>query len=237
MQRINYKVSTFLILISVLFSCEKIPTDNKEVYYRVVNSIIQDHQNMFKGVLIVGDQDTVNFRTFDLGISPYEKFKFSTKDGNSSLQFSNTYRQLHLNTFPTLQMKQSYNHKKDSSLIPKWDSLRINKCRVVQFDNILENQKHMDDYFRAMDHRYQKDILLLSHPLFNKEKDTATIASVLFTKNYIIQSFTDCAISDTTITPFYKLKFLNRIETETKYYENSKRDEITAVIFRGSWEE
>lgn len=237
MRRVNNKILVFLVLITISTSCKKGLTDQKDIYYRVVNTVIQDHQNRFKGSLIVGDQDTVNFRSFDLSITPYEKFKFSAENGKTILQFSNTFRQLHLASFPSIGLEENYNYSKDSTLIVKWDSTKITNCKTIEFER-ESNYKNLFDHFSlAIKYRSQNDVLLVSHPLFNIEKDTATVASVLFTENYTIQSFTDVAISDTIITAFFKTRFLNRIKTETKYLENSRREEIMALIYRGSWYE
>lgn len=172
-----------------------------------------------------------------MNINPIGKYDFNEIEGKKVLIFSNFFRILHFDSFPLISLEQLYNYSTDSLLISQLDSTRISNCNTVQFKEIFESDRYENDFNGALFYRSKNDVLLITHPLFNKEQDTATIASLLFTENYIIKSFTDFAINGHEIKPIYRIRFLDKIKTETKYYENSRKDEIFSFIYRGKWYE
>jgi len=237
MRKVLVKIVLLASFCLIIFSCKDRFVEQKEISYKILNLVIKDQQSKIHETLLVGNRDTVKINFFKLSSTPYGKFKFSIHKGKSKLWFKNTYRSLNKSSFPTEKLKGIYNYTEDSVLISKWDSTKVINCNQVNLNENIDLEGGLDIFLKALNYRIHSDVLLVSHPLFNREKDTAMVASILVTQKYVIQSYTDFAISDKIAIPFCKTRFLNKIETRTNIYDSEKRDEITTLIYRGSWKE
>lgn len=230
----------FLLSIFLHFGCKSSIQDKEneekeiiENYYDILKVIIQD-QNSFNNGLVVFSSDslhsdTVNFRNYALVIHPHDWFMLDSSKSNIRLHYSGYLQPL--NSFNFLTEKDFEKHKafSDTILMPTWDTTRITGCRTVDYG---ENSR-----FKASDKRKEGDILLVSYPFLDANKDSAMVYTSFYTQDNQIDKIINLVKKDATWQIINKVIFLLDIREQTYRIDESRSKKETVFVFKGRYYE